>query len=207
MPTIKKINDNILGEFKVNFSVANNLFYLDGITYPKGFKCDIIMDNWSNVEKYISELKAATMYDSKYVKKHIFLEFKTSESEHLQNINKEKFFMSDKFSMSDEVGFKLNWYILDEFSSNVGHFHKVQSLFKVIESHSGKVHNKTGQMNILGQLFMGDGILLDYSEDLYDFLTNTSEKLKEIISQLAKFINPDPKILMENILNQQLKIE
>lgn len=201
MPTIKKINDNILGEFKVNFSVVNNLFYLDGVDFPKGFKCDIIMDNWSNVEKYISELKDATMYNSKYVKKHIFLEFKTSESEHLQNINKEKFFMSD------EVGFKLNWYILDEFSSNVGHFHKVHSLFKVIESHSGKVYNKTGQMNILGQLFMGDGILLDYSEDLYDFLTNTSEKLKEIIFQLAKFINPDPKILMENILNQQLKLE
>ena len=61
-------------------------------------------------------------------------------------------------------------------------------------------------MNILGQL-MGDGILLDYSDELYYFLTNTSEKLKEIISQLVKFINPDPKILMENILNYQLKLE
>lgn len=204
MPTIKKINDNILGEFKVNFSVVNNLFYLDGVDFPKGFKCDIIMDNWSNVEKYISELKDATMYNSKYIKKHIYLEFKTSES--LQNINNEKYLMEDNFYMDDEVGFKLNWYVLDEFSSNSGRFHKVYPLFKVIESHSGKIHSKTGKMNILGQL-MGDGILLDYSDELYYFLTNTSEKLKEIISQLAKFINPDPKILMENILNHQLKIE
>ncbi|MBN1214193.1 MAG: hypothetical protein JXA99_02000 [Candidatus Lokiarchaeota archaeon] len=204
MPTIKKINDNILGEFKVNFSVVNNLFYLDGVDFPKGFKCDIIMDNWSNVEKYISELKDATMYNSKYIKKHIYLEFKTSES--LQNINNEKYLMENNFYMDDEVGFKLNWYVLDEFSSNSGRFHKVYPLFKVIESHSGKIHSKTGQMNILGQL-MRDGILLDYSDELYYFLINTSEKLKEIISQLAKFINPDPKILMENILNHQLKIE
>ena len=203
MPLIKKIKNKIIGEINVNFSNRLNRFEVV-CAIPIGFKYNTLLFNWNDVEKYIKVVENATLYKSKFIKKVIYMDFKTSPLEKDKQDKQEKFILDETARVLDtNVGFSLDWWVLDEFSSSGRH-----NIFKIVESHKGQRGSDIGKIDILPQLFYNKGQVLDYSDELYDFLVNSSEKLRVILKQMVDFINIDPKVLMENILNNngQLKI-
>lgn len=201
MPLIKKIHDNVLGEFKVNFSVKHNRFEFAELTTPTGYHKYELMYSWEDVEKQIGFIKEATIHESKYIAKKIYIIFKSSEG---QKITKDELFIDDDRDVLSycDVGFELKWYVCDEFSN----YNDKVNLYKIIESHAGNQTNYNhGKINILPQLLHG-GREFDYTDELYNFLIDSSNKLKTIIKHMADFINPDDNKFLDNINNSQLKL-
>lgn len=217
MPKIKKYTDTFLGEITINFTVKHNKFevFVEGGT-PKGFNSSEKLNDWDSVEKYLEEFEKFKKYDSQFIRKIIYLDFKSSEIGTNESISGLKL---DGTILNDGVAFKMNWYVLDEFSTyyasdewkkSPNYYPSIgekETKYTIVEAHDGYGDSSIGRTNILPQLFLSSkGLELEYTDELYNFLIDTEYQLKDIIKQLSNFINPDPKILLQNIANSQLKL-
>ena len=215
MPRIKNYTDTFLGEITINFSVKNNKFEIV-VDRPVGFTSDEKLNDWDSVERYLEQLKVYKKYDSQFIRKVIHLDFQSTELGTDEVIPSGIKLGGTK--MKYGVGFTMNWYVCDEFSTywmsdewkNSPNYYPSMggntTKYTIVEAYDGHGDMRVGATNILGQLFYGDGITLDYSDELYNFLIDTQYKLQDIIQKLANFINPDPKILLQNIANNQLRL-
>lgn len=203
MPLIKKYDDSVLGEVKINFSVKYNRFEVI-CKRPNVYNKTAELNSWDDVETLLDELKRAFLEKENFIRKLIVVVF-TSSEHNVKDDTKELFGMSSV--ERNNVSFTINFYVLNEYQ--IGKHFECRKL----ECHDGRdnpmeIREHELNLNILPQLLPSykNEYVFDYTDELYDFLTNTTVQLKDIIKNMVKFMNPDPKVFLDNISKNQLEL-
>ena len=193
MPLIKKL-DSAFGKDnpRVNFSTRHNRFEII-CDYPLGYKSIGKLISWSDVELELKRIIESKIYTEKYIGKYIGISFESTSTKNDKSVQ----FVNN--NMVGDVGFRINWYILDKFKG------ERNDTFKIIEEHNGSSRSLIGRHDILGQLFFSDDVkLFEYTDEMCDFLINTTDKMRTLIDEFDKFFTTDKEQFILNIKTQKL---
>lgn len=199
--TIRKTG--IVGNFVVKFNKRTELFEL---TLPSSIPIGSIdnklcyTETFPKIKLNIDIITEQTLSEKQFIKKHIFIDFKTSEGEKAQPSKDGVRYNSDIEQMYQGIGFSICWYVVEEYKVEKPHaFGKIYNLFKITEASRNSKRGSMKEPNILPQIFKENERQLDYSDELYLFLKSLEDRVKTLNSQLKTFFDKDPEKFIENI--------
>ena len=161
---------------------------------------------WEAMEQ-VKEQAEVYRTNFQFNRKVIVVQLQTSVSDHTK-IDKwpgmgERIETPDKLTGGE--GFTIKWYVAEEFKTEFRG--KPVLLYRIIESSlTGKVEN--GQIHNIYQVTTGSGEprVINYSDDLYDWLKDLQNKVKSMLEKLNTFFDPDPVKFLENFNNAPLQL-
>lgn len=211
MAVIDTINKTgIKGDFVVKFNKRTERFEL---TLPKEISTQSIdsklcfADTFKQLKINIDIISQQTLSVKNLIKKHIFIDFKTSEGIKAKITDSGIRLGDDIEQMYTGIGFSICWYVVEEYKVETHHsFGRIYNLFKIIEVSRNSKRGVMKDLNILPQIFREGERKLDYSEDLYLFLNSLDDKVKQLNSQLKIFFDRNPEKFLQNIADTSYKL-
>lgn len=215
MAFITKINKLPLGEFSISFSIRWGRFE---IKPPAGIEVTYsgqVLETWEDVIEELDFIKNTYLQEKLFLRQVIIIQLRTSESTF--NLIKRKFYINpndpektesvrtDDYLTSAE-GFELRWYIADEYRyPNQNHLY-----YKITESNkNNSKKRKFDKANILPQLISssdGEFRVLDYREDLHEFLKGLDIKISQMLQQMIKYFDIDNQKFIQNFELSKFKL-
>ncbi len=199
---------NIEGEFTVKFSIKSGYF---DIELPKEWNDKVTtrynsLQTWPEVNEAIDKLCQEYLYKESFTRKVIVIQLKTSVSYELQrkkwgSKNEMETVVTDD-NIEDASGFLLKWYVAEEFKC----FDELK--YKIIEGHDNSKF-KDPRMEIAEQLFSsyhGEIRMLDYREDLHQFLMDIDSKIITMLEKMISYFDLDTKKFIENFEKGKFKM-
>lgn len=206
MPVIEKRTiQGVPSEIIIKFSLRHKRFEIEFADKLMDIsKIDNNLFNfkdYTHIESILEKIKA--QYLSKHIleKKQIIISLKTSVSP-VKITGGFKF--GDDERISGGSGFTIEWWVVEKYIPSKLERHALhQELYKIIEASPNSSRLVNGRINILGQLFMSNPIrVLEYSDELYDFLKSIDSKIETLCNGLYAFFDKDADKFLENIKSQ-----
>lgn len=196
------------GDFTIKFSKKNGRFEIstpDGVE-TFGVKC--FVETYSQAKINIDTIAQNFLSDKSFVKKHIFIQFKTSEGIRAQAEVDGIKYKDDVDVLYEGIGFSIRWAVIGEYKVETpSQFGRVQNLFKILEASKNSRFYVSDRLDILPQIIRdSDMRQLDYSDELYGFLNSLTGKVEQLNSQLKAFFDRDPEKFLQNVSDHSHKL-
>lgn len=208
MALIDTIYKHGCGDFVIKFSKKNGKFE---ISVPAGIDSNGVscyVDTYNQAKINIDTITQNFLSEKSFVKKHIFIQFKTSEGIRSQEeINGVKY-KNDIDMLYDGIGFSIRWCIIGEYKVETpSQFGKLRNLYKILEASKNSRFHVSDRLNILPQIINDADIRqFDYTDELYNFLNSLVGRVEQLNSQLKTFFDKDPQKFLSNITEASHKL-
>ena len=214
MATITKLHRSPLGDFTITFSIKFGRFEISN--YPEGVFNKVggslkALKTWEDVNEELDRIQAVYLTEVLFTRKVIIIDLQTSEStfevikkkwmgEGTEKVRTEDF-------MNAGMGFILKWYVAEEYEYPAQHQCGSKSpRYKIIESANNCGRYLNGRIDILGQIFHKNVRVIEYREDLHNFLKNLDGVVKEMLQKLVAYFDIDPAKFLQNFEQGQFKL-